>query len=325
MPIQKKKKILHVCKNFYPSIGGVERYVYEIGKWQVKRGYEVHVIARKKYGNEKNYRKNGIKVHFIEKKSFFANRKMIRNLVEEIKPNVIHSHDWNIALSLLNFKNHVCTFHGPEKHFLGKLLQQYVYKKMKNRIIVVSDYLKKKFPEANLIYEGVNLKEFKPCKKKHSGYVIGYLGRIDKERNVDVIISAFKKLDVSDKKLLIAGIRDTVRIKKYCVGNIKYLGMVKKQIDFFSQIDCFVMIPKFEGFGLAWLEAMACEIPTIGNNAGIAKKLPILKAFNEEELVKRMKEAKDMKTNYRKWLVKNNFTWDKVVDNIISAYKKVEK
>lgn len=84
------------------------------------------------------------------------------------------------------------------------------------------------------------------------------------------------------------------------------------------------MIPKFEGFGLTWLEAMACEIPTIGNDAGIAVKLPILKAFGEEELFLKMKEAKGMKTNYRKWLVKNGFTWGRVVDDIILVYKKYE-
>jgi glycosyltransferase involved in cell wall biosynthesis len=319
----KKLKIVHVCKNFYPSVGGVERYVQEVASLQVRKGYDVHVVTRKKYGNERNFKKNGINVHFAEKKSFFETRQKIQEIVKKLEPSVIHSHDWNMAMPLLSFKNHVCTFHGPEKYFLSKRLQRYVYKKMKERIIVVSDYMKNKFPDAKLIYEGVNLKEFKPTKKKHSGYVIGYLGRIDKERNVDVIISAFNKLDIENKKLLLAGIRDTVGIEKYFTEHIEYLGMVKKQKDFFSRIDCFVMIPKFEGFGLTWLEAMACEIPTIGNNAGIASKLPILKALNEEQLILKMKEARNVKTNYRKWLVKNGFIWERVVDDIISVYKKL--
>ncbi len=319
----KKLKIVHVCRNFHPSIGGVERYVQEVASLQVRKGYDVHVVARKKYGNERNLKKNGINVHFVEKKSFFETRQRMQEIIRELEPTVIHSHDWNMAMPLLSFKNHVCTFHGPEKYFLSKRLQRYVYKKMKRRIIVVSDYMKNKFPEATLIYEGVNLNKFKPSKKNHSGYVIGYLGRIDKERNVDVIISAFKKLDIENKKLLLAGIRDTVGIKKYLTEQIEYLGMVKKQKDFFSRIDCFVMIPKFEGFGLTWLEAMACEIPTIGNNAGIALRLPILKAFDEEQLILRMKEATNMKTNNKKWQVKTGFTWERVVDDIISIYKKL--
>ena len=38
-------KILHVVSYFVPHIGGVENYLYELAKEQVKEGHEVTVIT----------------------------------------------------------------------------------------------------------------------------------------------------------------------------------------------------------------------------------------------------------------------------------------
>ncbi len=39
------KNIVHVVRQFYPSVGGIEDYVYQLAKRQVKKGYSVKVIT----------------------------------------------------------------------------------------------------------------------------------------------------------------------------------------------------------------------------------------------------------------------------------------
>ncbi len=58
-------------------------------------------------------------------------------------------------------------------------------------------------------------------------------------------------------------------------GNVKFLGWVKHSeiINYYKSSDLYVMPSHVEGFGLVFLEAMACKIPVIGSNIGGIKEL----------------------------------------------------
>ena len=64
-------KILHITRQFYPLIGGMENYVLNLAEQQIKNGHSVTVLTlnRSFVNNEKlsNYEKldNGIEIYRI--------------------------------------------------------------------------------------------------------------------------------------------------------------------------------------------------------------------------------------------------------------------
>lgn len=87
---------------------------------------------------------------------------------------------------------------------------------------------------------------------------------------------------------------------------------------FYSKLDEFISLPpNYTGFGLAWIEAMACGVKKIvGNNNGIGSELPITKVDNYSGISEALEKAESK--DYRTWLIKN-----KIFDTNENA-KKIE-
>jgi phosphatidyl-myo-inositol dimannoside synthase len=142
--------------------------------------------------------------------------------------------------------------------------------------------------DCSLVYNSVDLKKFYPGAKRLDllnrveleidDKIIFFLGRLDANeayKGVDELISAVNKLRKNDSsiKLLICGDgTDKVRLNKKVVNlnlekYVKFSGYVAQDeiADFFRLADCFAMPGSGEGFGIVYLEAIACGIPTIGS------------------------------------------------------------
>ncbi|MFT4303451.1 MAG: glycosyltransferase family 4 protein [Candidatus Woesearchaeota archaeon] len=98
-------------------------------------------------------------------------------------------------------------------------------------------------------------------------YVIGYVGRIAREKDLFTLKKAFNKIE-GKKKLLIVG--DGIKaIKKKLEGeNIIITGKKEDIIPYLNAMDVFVMPSLTETTCLAVLEAMSCEIPVITTKVG---------------------------------------------------------
>ena len=286
----KKKKILFVITKWE---GGVGRYVMETTKEIRKRGFDVKVISRD----------NDIGTGFLG--SFLK----LRHAVKHEKYDFLFTNDWSTALPLLGIKNHYCIFHGYSPNFPANVLQNLVYNVIGKRVIVVGDMLKRKYPKSKLIYEGVDTNSFKPKPKKKHGKTVGFVQNTeDRTYRFSVIRDALEKTGF---ELVVArGIP------------------AKKMPDFYNSIDVFISIPDSRsGFNLCWLEAMACNTPTIGNTSGIGGKLPIIKISeppNKKKVVAGVKKAlKQKKIDHRGWLIDNGFTWSncagKITDFLLSG------
>ncbi|MBA7507042.1 hypothetical protein ES706_05758 [subsurface metagenome] len=111
-------------------------------------------------------------------------------------------------------------------------------------------------------------KDLKPKPKKHDGYRIGTLSYLDPRKRIDILIRAFKSANLSDTELLIAGIgQDKQRLEAIAEGDprITFLNFVPEieKVDFLNSLDVFVLPSKLEGYGLPFVEAMACGIPVV--------------------------------------------------------------
>ncbi len=276
--------------------GGVNVVIGGISKEFRKKGHIVNILSRR----------DDLQIN----STFSSLFKIRRYLWEEVKRenyDVIYTQDWSCALPLLFpykiFKNkHYCCFHGNQNNLAG-FFQEFVGRILGKNLIVVGDALKERFPKSNIVYNGVDMNQFKPLQKRRN-----CLGWIEKQTEIlkeKDIINLAHELKL---KPLIA--------KKY---SIPFKDMNKK---FYNRCKIFVSLPpRLAGFNLCWIEAMAAGVPIIvGNDEGVGIKLPINKikdAKKLEELIKKSREK-----DYRSELLNTHFTWEENVNQLLRIWTK---
>lgn len=268
--------------------GGVGSVIREIKPLLEKKGHSVKIISRE----------DDLKC-FSTTKSFFN----IRDKIKKINYDILYTQDWSCALPLIFYKNHFTCFHGKNPGWLGKIFQRIIGRIKGKKLIVVGDKLKREFPRANLIYNGVDVNRFKPksrCKRIKNS--VGFANWTTDIYNFNKIKKAVERIG---KILIIAE------------------GIPKEKMpEFFNKIEMFISLPPdYAGFNLVWMEAMASGVPKIiGNRYGVGPKLPITKIEEFKNIEDALMESK--KADYRKWLLENkNFNWEKHTEKIIDLFK----
>ena len=168
-------------------------------------------------------------------------------------------------------------------------------------IIAISESLKDKIVELGLEKKehikvlghgssnGINLDNFTKDKtiipyelkeKLADHFVIGYVGRIVKDKGIHEIIEAFKIIqkNYNKVKLLIVGpIEKDDSISEedyqYLQNNLNIImtGHVNDTVNYYNHMDVLVFPTYREGFGNVSIEAQAVEVPVIVNNVTGAK------------------------------------------------------
>jgi len=176
--------------------------------------------------------------------------------------------------------------------------------------------------------------------------LIGYAGRIEKTKNVLLLIKSFEKiaLQFPDVYLIIAGSGSdyVAELQVYCNNLPAPISeRIRWQVNFaiekkaiiFNSIDLLVLPSHNESFGLVFLEAWSCKKPVIGasigavrdvindradgllfemdNEQSLSEKLVTL--INDDTLRRMMGE-----TGFTK--VKEHYTWDIIVSRLRNCY-----
>ena len=170
-----------------------------------------------------------------------------------------------------------------------------------------------------------------------SKFVVGFVGRLDKDKGVNELFEAFKNLQIDNKKLLIIGSndkKDTINQELYNWAkdnkDIVFTGPVKDIEKYYSVMDIFVLPSYREGFGSVVIEAEAMGVPVIvtdipgptealkENETGI-----IIKKESSEQLKKAMEKLfqdkqlrEEMSKNASKF-AKEKFDKDKLYKYIL--------
>tara|TARA_Y100000310_G_scaffold344333_1_gene456500 strand:+ start:2417 stop:3538 length:1122 start_codon:yes stop_codon:yes gene_type:complete len=192
---------------------------------------------------------------------------------------------------------------------------------------------------------GVDINRFSPEKNKEAmkqklkikqgTFVVGYVGRISKEKNVDVLVDAFARIDVPNKLLLLVGDGDTKHYTNY--EHIKITGFVDNVQDYLKTMDIFVMPSLTETTSLATLEAMSTGLPVVVTQVGMMKEYisrnfnglffprdnPAILSLKLEKLYKdeilRRKLGKQARRT-----VAYSFSWERSINKIKRILKKLE-
>ena len=237
----------------------------------------------------------------------------------------------------------------------------------KSDAIVVPTYQEKEnlilnYKSENNIYivsPGVDLEKFKSKNKFESRNKLGLsqtskillsVGRIEPIKGYDVLINALSFLNISDDfdvRLLIIGgdsksqneldRLNSLKLKHGLSNQVNFLGAIDHDElpIYFSAADIFVMPSAYETFGIAALEASACNLPVIAPQGGGLKSvvkhgqtgfLSVNKSpeslMHYLEILLKNKPLREL-FGFNSRLHAMNYSWEKSSKDLISVFEDV--
>lgn len=149
------------------------------------------------------------------------------------------------------------------------------------KIICVSDMTCRRLGEwmpsikskLKVIYGGIVINDVKKSKAPiYDAVLVGSLR--GNEKGVDIFIKAIKNIENSINRVAIVGdgvLKEelmTLRDSLDLTDKIEFAGNVDNVNEYLSESKMFVLPSRWEGFGLAILEAMAARVPVIASDVG---------------------------------------------------------
>lgn len=273
-------------------------------------------------------------------------------LLKKNKYDIVHIHSGSISilaiftlLAKINGVNRIIVHShtsGENENFKHELLKRFfspVFSKMATVLLAPSydaaywQFPKKAFKKkGKLIKNGIEVDKYLfNCEKRKkirkqlefstNDTILGNVGRLSSEKNQIFLIRLLKSLVVINKKykLLLVGdgpqykILKTIVEKQNLSSNVKFVGNVNNVEDYLQAMDIFLFPSKYEGLGIASIEAQASGLPIIAstgvpediNITGNVKFLSLGSPINEWIKVVR---ATDVNNRL------NNMAKDRIVD-----------
>lgn len=287
------------------SMGGVRTHTLYLSKALSKLDHKVHVISydSKKSGRVKFHKVPSFKI--MDYYGVFFNTKDYLDLIEKIKPDVLHFHYPGGLMDLKMRKiiqatrvPSVLTLHiapASRAMFMNTIISLYFEAckssvKSADAIICVSNFVKKglkkslDFPDKKMfvIPNGVDTHAFKPIKRRKSKKLkLLFVGRLTPEKGAHHLFKIMNFLDGKvDAHLEIIGFGPTAlyyKMKCHHYKNIEFIGKMTdiKRISHFYASSDFTMFTSLwqEPFGMVLTESMACGTPPIAYLKGAVPEI----------------------------------------------------
>jgi N-acetyl-alpha-D-glucosaminyl L-malate synthase BshA len=172
--------------------------------------------------------------------------------------------------------------------------------------------------EIEVIPNFIDLEKFKKQKKDHfkkaicpaDEALIVHTSNFRKVKRIGDVIKIFYNIhkEIPSKLLMIGDGPERAGAEKMCrdlgiCDDIRFLGKLEAVEEVLSVADLFLMPSEKESFGLAALEAMACQVPVISTNTG---GLPELNVQGVTGFMSNVGDVEDMTHNALFVLDKNN-------------------
>ncbi|HBI87703.1 glycosyltransferase family 4 protein [Sphingobacterium multivorum] len=303
-----QKSLIIISFDFPPLSGGIARLCQEIAVGQKNNFREVLVLTTDKKGDSFTYNYDSIKrIEFPSDrlKCEIAMINYLRNL-ENPQDYIILTATWHpegLIGYLSKISNLFILGHGTEFLYGKSKFRKYIWLKFYApfllnsavKVIANSRYTARliksigKNVTCEVLPLAVNEKFFRPLgrmEKDQDQLVISTVSRIEKFKGHDFIAKVISNLPENIKNKIrwnIAGTGPDLDYLKDLVNKLKiddnviFHGFVSDEDlpVFYNQSDVFVLCSReqsttttVEGFGLVFLEAQACGIPTIGTKTG---------------------------------------------------------
>lgn len=341
-----------------------------------EKGIEVILVSLK--GNFDNVEKISKKVKVIylpfgTKLGYYLNVFALKKIISKKKPDLINAHyasGYGTLGRLSGFNKKLLNVWGSDVYDFpneSKLKKRIIEKNLKNYTAIASTsycmaeetkkYLENKSKEIFITPFGVDTEKFKNLniEKKENEITIGIVKTLTEKYGIEYLIKAIKELenilDIENYKKIRLLIYGKGELKNKLEDLTKELQIEDKVIfkgyisnedvpKALNEMDIFVVpsILDSESFGVAAVEAMACEVPVIvsdvdglkevvvNNETGfvIPKKSPKEIANKIKILIENNDIVKKFKKNARDRVLKL-YDWNKNVENMIKIYKELLK
>lgn len=341
-----------------------------------EKGIEVILVSLK--GNFDNVEKISKKVKVIylpfgTKLGYYLNVFALKKIISKEKPDLINAHyasGYGTLGRLSGFNKKLLNVWGSDVYDFpneSKLKKRIIEKNLKNYTAIASTsycmaeetkkYLENKSKEIFITPFGVDTEKFKNLniEKKENEITIGIVKTLTEKYGIEYLIKAIKELenilDIENYKKIRLLIYGKGELKNKLEDLTKELQIEDKVIfkgyisnedvpKALNEMDIFVVpsILDSESFGVAAVEAMACEVPVIvsdvdglkevvvNNETGfvIPKKSPKEIANKIKILIENNDIVKKFKKNARDRVLKL-YDWNKNVENMIKIYEELLK
>jgi len=221
----------------------------------------------------------------------------LKKVINEFQPDLVHSHyisSYGLLGSLTGFRPHITSVWGsdifevPKKSFLNRLMIKICLKRsdaiLSTSKVMADEIRKYTKRQVEVTPFGIDLQVFK---RKEVGsifskddLVVGTIKTLDSNYGIDVLVRAFRI--VKDKypnerlKLLLVGggplINEISRLVEELnlTGDTVITGPVSYDCisDYHNMLTIPVFVSNSESFGVAVIEANACERPVVVSNVG---------------------------------------------------------
>ena len=289
-------KILHIYKDYFPVLGGIENYIKILSEAHAAEGHQVTTLVCAPSQRTQIEEINGVKVIKTQRVATVASMPLSLSqplVAARLKPDVVHVHSpYPLGeLSAWLFKPHtplVITHHSDvvrQKSWL-KLYGPFLRRVLKRadrilatspRYIETSPWLAQVRPKCTVVPLGVDHHRFHPPAHAFDGpHTLLFVGRLRYYKGLDTLLHAL--VELPDVQLNIVGtgpmedawraLSQTLEIdqRTHFLGSVSDANLPGQ----YHNTDLFVLPSnaRSEAFGMVLLEAMASGLPCVSTEVG---------------------------------------------------------
>ena len=338
-------RIAIVYDAIYPYVkGGGEKRIYELGK-KLSKKHEIHLFGMKYWRGDNVIKKSNIYLHGVCRAVKLYNKKGYRSFFQPfyfsfylLKELMRYDFDLIDCQNFPYIPCFVCKFYSLIKKkplvitwlevwndnwdkfgltgYFGRFIEKLSFRLTKNNLTF------------SKIPVGVDLDKIKRIKPINEKFDVLFVGRLIKEKNVDLLIKAV------DKRLKVCIIGDgpekekLVNLANNLGLNIKFKGFLDKDEEVYSYMKSskILTLPSTrEGFGTVVLEALACGCKAItvnhkDNNARYLTDKNFICELSVESLRNKIKYG--LKNEYNNKIDLEEFDMNKIAKKIENYYQR---
>ena len=346
------------------NLGGAEKLVYDLAeRINIKKNVRVYICAMKsietrleKHVQEQLEKKNIVCLSINKgyKRDRLKSIIKIANLIFKYKIDILHTHGqapdfYGRIAAIFQNRKVITTIHSTNGY--SKNIEK-ILKKITNEYTAVSKDTEQYCREVlkirkkvTIINNGIDCERYKKREKLDNSFIILSVGRVEAQKGyleiIDCIIP-FLKRHVEAKWNIVGHYDQESEYYKKLI-NIINENNVGRQINFMSttlcpekeywNADCFLLNSVCEGFGIAYIEAMAAELPVLGNCVGVIKdiieaggKIGLISEINVENYLERILNKdffSEQEIIRNREIVEEKFSIESCADKYVKLYEKV--
>ncbi|MBN2814899.1 MAG: glycosyltransferase [Bacteroidales bacterium] len=331
--------------------------------------YSFTAFSKKNYNNIENFtgyslglsKDIGFSKGIVKKLCYFFALPRIKHLIKKHKPDILHAHylsSYGLIGALINFKRYAISVWGTDifefakKNTIQRKIIQYALSKARV-VFSTSEIMKHEISKytnktIQVIPFGIDTELFIPHPKirEKKEFIIGTIKALKEIYGISYLIKAFSILvneyKIPALKLIIAGqgpekdnyIKLARELK--IENKIEFPGFIDPRDvpDVLATFDIFVAVSLRESFGVAVIEASACELPVVVSNVDGLPEVVInnetgllVPPMNPKEtadalqsLINNKSKREMMGRNGRKFVLAR-YKFDKNLEDLLDTYK----